>query len=83
MSEKFRLVSPRSSVEIHLSDGRILSGPRSAKVEEFLSTLEFPAPLVAAVVNGDLRELTFPIEMRASHLSPCPCPMGRASIVVP
>jgi len=63
MSEKFRLVSPRSSVEIHLSDGRVLSGPRSAKVEEFLSTLEFPAPLVAAIVNGDLRELTFPIDM--------------------
>ena len=82
MSEKFRLVSPRSSVEIHLSDGRVLSGPRSAKVEEFLSTLEFPAPLVAAVVNGDLRELTFPIEMD-SRVTPVTMSMGRASIVVP
>jgi uridine kinase len=63
MTEKFTLVSPRSSVEIHLPDGRVLSGPRSAKVEEFLSTLEFPAPLVAAIVNGNLRELTFPIDM--------------------
>ena len=63
MTEKFNLVPPRSSVEIHLPDGRVLSGPRGARVEEFLSTLELPAPLVAAIVNGDLRELTYPIDM--------------------
>ena len=65
MTEKFRLVPPRSSVEIYLPDGRVLSGPRSEKVENFLSTLELPAPLVAAIVNGNLRELTFPIDMDA------------------
>jgi uridine kinase len=65
MTEKFNLVSPRPSVEIHLPDGRVLSGPRGEKVEAFLSTLEFPAPLVAAIVNGNLRELTFPIDMDA------------------
>ncbi len=65
MTEKFSLVSPRSSVEIHLPDGRVLSGPRGEKVENFLSTLELPAPLVAAIVNGNLRELTFPIDMDA------------------
>jgi uridine kinase len=65
MTEKFSLVSPRSSVEIHLPDGRVLSGPRGEKVEHFLATLEFPAPLVAAIVNGNLRELTFPIDMDA------------------
>ncbi|MGE5376642.1 MAG: nucleoside kinase [Bacteroidota bacterium] len=63
MSEKINLVAPRSSVEIHLSDGRVLSGPRGAKVEDFLTTLEYDAPLVAAVVNGNLRELTYPIDM--------------------
>jgi len=63
MTEKFSLVPPRSSVEVHLPDGRVLSGPRGAKVEEFLSTLEFPAQLVAAVVNGSLRELTYTIDM--------------------
>src|SRR5512138_2532859 len=63
MPEKISLVSPRSSVEIHLPDGRVLSGPRSAKVEDFLTTLEYPAPLVAAIINGNLRELTFPIDM--------------------
>jgi uridine kinase len=65
MTEKFSLVSPRSSVEIHLPDGRVLSGPRGEKVEAFLSKLEFPSPLVAAIVNDNLRELTFPIDMDA------------------
>ncbi|MGE5463874.1 MAG: nucleoside kinase [Syntrophothermus sp.] len=63
MTEKFSLVSPRSSVEIHLPDGRVLSGPRGEKVEGFLSTLDLPAPVVAAIINGNLRELTFPIDM--------------------
>ena len=63
MTKKFNLVSPRSTVEIHLPDGRVISGPRGEKVEGFLSTLEYPAPLVAAIVNGNLRELTFPIDM--------------------
>ena len=63
MTKKFSLVSPRSSVEIHLPDGRVLSGPRGEKVEDFLSALDLPAPLVAAIINGNLRELTFPIDM--------------------
>jgi uridine kinase len=63
MTEKISLVSPRSFVEIHLPDGRVLSGPRGEKVESFLSTLELPDPLVAAIINGNLRELTFPIDM--------------------
>ena len=69
MTEKINLVSPRSSVEIHLPDGRVLSGPRGAKVEEFLSALEFPAQVVAAIINGDLRELTYSIDMDA-HVTP-------------
>ena len=39
MTEKITLVSPRSSVEIHLPDGRVLSGPRGAKVGEFLQSV--------------------------------------------
>jgi len=66
MTEKISLVSPRPSVEVLLPDGRVLSGPRGERVERFLSILEFPAPLVAAVINGNLRELTFPIEMDAA-----------------
>jgi uridine kinase len=63
MNSKISLVSPRPSVEIHLPDGRVLSGPRGAKVEEFLSVLEFDSQPVAAIVNGELRELTYPIHM--------------------
>jgi Uridine kinase len=65
MDEKINLVSPRSSVEIQLPDGRVLSGPRGAKVGEFLETLEYGAQLIAAVVNGDLRELTYPINIES------------------
>ncbi len=65
MNDKINLVSPRSSVEIDLPDGRVLSGPRGAKVGEFLQTLEYDAQLIAAVVNGDLRELTYPINIES------------------
>lgn len=61
MTEKITQVPPRSSVEIQLSNGRVLSGPRGARVGEFLKTLELEAQVVAAIVNSDLRELTFPI----------------------
>ena len=63
MSERIRFVSPSPEVEIHLPDGRVLAGPRGAKVGKFLAALEYDSGLVAAIVNGDLRELTYPIEI--------------------
>ena len=66
MKEKFSVVSPRSEVEIHLPDGHVLSGPRGARVGEFLATLEYDAQVVAAIVNHDLRELTYPIETEST-----------------
>jgi uridine kinase len=63
MNNKINLVSARPSIEIHLPDGRVLSGPRGAKVEAFLAALEFDSQPVAAIVNSDLRELTFPVEL--------------------
>ena len=65
MTEKITLVSPRSSVVIYLPVGRVLSGPRGAKVGEFLQSVEHEAELVAAIVNGDLRELTYPIQLES------------------
>lgn len=65
MNERITVIPPRSSVEIILQDGRVLSGPRGARVGEFLRSLEHAAPVVAAIVNGDLRELTYPIEMES------------------
>jgi uridine kinase len=65
MKENIQLVSPRAEVEIHLPDGRILSGPRGASVGEFLSTIQHDAQLMGAVVNNDLRELNYPIEIES------------------
>ena len=65
MDEKFTLVPPRSSVELYLPDGRVLSGPRGARVGEFLQKLEQESQVVAAIVNGDLRELTYPITIES------------------
>ncbi len=57
------IVNPRPTVEAELPDGRVLSGPRGAAVGHFLQALnshQLP-PIVGAVVNGELRELTYPI----------------------
>ena len=65
INETFQLVEPRSTVEIQLPDGRVIAGPRNAPVGQFLKLIEdkdIPT-VVGAVVNGELRELTFPIKM--------------------
>jgi len=66
-TSKIRQTQLRPEVEIHLPDGRILSGPRGAKVVDFLETVaeSLDSPVVAAIVNGDLRELTFPIKIES------------------
>ncbi len=65
MSQSIQLVSPRETVEVHLPDGRVLSGPRGSTAAEFVQTIaeSLPAPAMAAVINDDLRELTYPIQM--------------------
>src|SRR5512147_2588492 len=60
---EIRLVEKRRDVEIQLPDGRVLSGRRDAPLGEFLKALEFPVPIVAADVDGELRELTYPSRM--------------------
>jgi len=64
---KIYFSEPRPEVEVHLPDGRILSGPRCTKVGDFLHTVvgRFDAPIVAAIVNGDLRELNYPINIES------------------
>ncbi len=58
---------PRSTVEVHLPDGRILVGPRGSQIIDFFNSLpeSNSPPIVGAVVDGDLRELTFPIQKDA------------------
>lgn len=55
----------RETVEIILPDGRVFSGPRNTPVGNFLHLLpEWTDPqIVGAVINGELRELTYPITM--------------------
>ncbi len=63
----FEFVTPRPNVEIHLPDGRVICGTRGSEIRKFLSLLETPdtAPIVGAIINGELRELTYPISMDA------------------
>lgn len=61
---KFSVVKPRKNVEITLPDGKTIRGPRNAPVRDFLKLIETPdsPPIVGAIVNNDLRELTYPIK---------------------
>ena len=67
MTSNISLTHPSPTVQLHLPDGRVLTGPRGAKVGDFLRVVrdDFPAPIVAAIVEDELRELTFPIEMES------------------
>lgn len=59
--------SRRKTIELVLLDGRVYTGKRGAPLEELLKALpewDNP-PVMGAVVNGELRELTYTIEMDA------------------
>jgi uridine kinase len=60
--------TPRTTIEIHLPNNLVISGPRGATVGTFLNILENTekAPIVGAIVNSQLRELTYPVQMDAN-----------------
>lgn len=66
-----KTTTPSPNIQIHLPDGRTLEGPRGASAESFLQAVrdDFPAPIVGAIINGDLHELTYSINME-SRLEP-------------
>ncbi len=66
--QEIKFVNPRPTVEVHLPDGQVLNGPRGAAVGEYMKMLVGPddPPIVGAIVNCELRELTYPIKMDAS-----------------
>jgi uridine kinase len=68
MAQEIELLdNPRPTVEIHLPDGRTLLGPRGCQLEIFLAEVkDSETPIVGGIVNGVLKELTFPIEQEAS-----------------
>jgi uridine kinase len=60
-------VTARPNIEVHLPEGRVLSGPRNTTIGSFMKQVpgsENPL-VVGAIVNGELRELTYQIEMDA------------------
>ncbi|MBI4762173.1 MAG: TGS domain-containing protein [Chloroflexota bacterium] len=63
--KNIQISQPSDTVQIHLPNGQTLEGPRGASVGEFLSAVEHRSLLVGAIVNGELRELTYPIRMEA------------------
>jgi uridine kinase len=54
---------PRTTAQLCLPDGRNLEAPMGTALEAFMMAAypDPPAPMVAAVVDGRLRELTFPV----------------------
>jgi uridine kinase len=67
-SDSFHFIPPRANVEIRLPDGRVLSGERGLPIGEFLHmvAVEYKAaPIVGAIVNNELRELTYPIQIES------------------
>jgi uridine kinase len=62
-----RFAAKTPLVQIHLPDDRTLEGPRGVTVGELLRPIAdaLPAPLVGAVINGELFELTKPVTMEA------------------
>ena len=55
---------PRKDIQITLPDKRVINGYRGAQLTALLSLLDEwdGAKIVGAIVDGELRELTFPIE---------------------
>ncbi len=63
MKDKVWFSAPRDTVQVRLEDGRVLEGPVNTPLEAFVAKAaqEGEPPIVAALVDGELRELTFPV----------------------
>lgn len=65
MTEEFKLTAnPRSDVELTLDDGRVITGRRGARLEEFVRVIQNPdeALIVGLILDGSLRELTYELK---------------------
>ncbi len=73
----FVFVTPRDTVELHLSNGEVISGPRGKTLEEFFKILDERGmpPIVGAIVNGKLMELsnqvTMDVQVHLDHHGRC------------
>jgi len=59
-----RLSKPRQTAQIWLDDGRVYEAPVGTPLEVFTDAAEpdQPVPIVGAIVDGQLRELTYHVE---------------------
>ncbi|MDF1519422.1 MAG: nucleoside kinase [Brevefilum sp.] len=57
----------RDTVEVIVDDGTVMSGPRYTPIGDFMRAYQDPEKpqIVGAIVNNDLRELTFPVSADA------------------
>ena len=65
MKDAFRLTpKPRDEVELTLDDGRVITGTRGARLEAFAEVVQNPeeAMIVGMILDGSLRELTYPLK---------------------
>jgi len=62
-----QIARPRETAQACLPDGRIFEAPVGTPVEQYLEASfgDSPAPVTAALVNGKLRELTYPLQSDA------------------
>ncbi|NMB62247.1 MAG: nucleoside kinase [Chloroflexi bacterium] len=66
-----QIMNPRETVEIYLPDGRTYEGMRNTPIWEFMKALPEweQIPIVGAVIDGELRELTYPVK-KDSYVKP-------------
>jgi len=62
-----RAVPPRQTVQARFPDGRTFEASVGTSVEQYIKAAlgDGPVPIIAALVNGDLRELTYPLQSDA------------------
>ncbi|MGD8458275.1 MAG: nucleoside kinase, partial [Anaerolineales bacterium] len=70
-NQNVRFSNISDEVQVQLPDGRVILGPRGTRIEDFLRLIEDEESpkIVGAIVNGVLRELTYPINIE-SIISP-------------
>lgn len=63
MSDKFIIEKAAEKVQVHFPDGKVVSGLRGAEVVEFINAIteDGDVPVVGAIINHRLKELTCPI----------------------
>ncbi len=66
-ANEVRQTAPRTTVLVQFSDGRTFEAPVGTTLEAFVQTAyaDSEAPVVAALVDDDLRELTYPLQQDA------------------